>query len=67
MRGHELDIVCGPAGVGGTGKDGFKETIGKGRVEVTVPAKIWKVVMGSHGGRSRAQEEHAGHQCYHAE
>jgi endonuclease G len=45
MKGHELDIVCGPQGEGGTGKDGFKETIGKGRVEVTVPAKLWKVVV----------------------
>ncbi len=45
IKGHELDIVCGPQGVGGTGKDSFKETIGKGRVEVTVPAKVWKVIM----------------------
>ncbi len=45
MKGHELDIVCGPAGVGGTGKNGFKEQIGKGRVEVTVPAQVWKVIL----------------------
>ncbi|HKI36705.1 MAG TPA: DNA/RNA non-specific endonuclease [Gemmataceae bacterium] len=44
-QGHVLYIACGPHGTGGTGKDGYKEEIGKGKVEVTVPAKVWKVVM----------------------
>jgi endonuclease G len=44
-RGHVLYITCGPHGAGGTGKEGFKEEIGKGKVEVTVPAKVWKVIL----------------------
>lgn len=44
-KGDVLYITSGPHGVGGTGKDGHKEEIGKGRVEVTVPAKIWKVIL----------------------
>jgi endonuclease G len=44
-QGHVLQISCGPHGVGGTGKDGHREEIGKGRVEVTVPAKLWKVIL----------------------
>jgi endonuclease G, mitochondrial len=45
LRGHALYIVCGPSGVGGTGKDGYREEIGKGRLKVTVPAKLWKVIL----------------------
>ena len=44
-RGHVLQIACGPHGAGGTGKDGFKEEIGKGRLKVTVPARLWKVIL----------------------
>jgi endonuclease G len=44
-QGHVLYIACGPHGAGGTGKYGFKEQIGKGRVEVAVPAKLWKVIL----------------------
>src|SRR5207248_2997879 len=43
--GHELHIVCGPHGVGGTGKNGYREEIGKDRLKVTVPAKLWKVIL----------------------
>jgi endonuclease G len=43
--GHALYICCGPHGVGGEGKNGRKDEIGKGKVTVTVPAKIWKVVL----------------------
>src|SRR4051794_5399979 len=43
--GHVLWIACGPHGVGGEGKDGVKKVIGKGRVEVTVPKQLWKVVL----------------------
>ena len=44
-EGHVLYIACGPAGVGGTGKDGPATEIGKGRHRVTVPAELWKVVL----------------------
>jgi endonuclease G len=44
-KGHELYIVCGPHGVGGTGKNGPAEEIGKGRVTVVVPKKLWKVIV----------------------
>ena len=43
--GHALSIVCGPHGVGGTGKNGFAEAIGSGKLKVAVPAAFWKVVM----------------------
>jgi endonuclease G len=43
--GHVLQIACGPDGVGGAGKEGHKEKIGKGKLAVTVPAKVWKVIL----------------------
>jgi endonuclease G len=45
QKGHVLYIACGPQGVGGTGKNGPAEEIGKGRVKVAVPAKLWKVIL----------------------
>jgi len=39
-----LYIIDGPVGQGGTGRTGFKLTVGKVH-EVTVPAKCWKVIM----------------------
>jgi endonuclease G len=44
-KDHVLWIAAGPAGVGGEGKNGLKEEIGKGKVEVVVPAKVWKVIL----------------------
>jgi endonuclease G, mitochondrial len=44
-EGHVLYIAAGPVGVGGTGKDGRKEEIGEGRLKVTVPHRVWKVVL----------------------
>jgi endonuclease G len=44
-RGHKLHVVCGPSGVGGVGKNGYRREIGKGRLKVTVPAELWKVVL----------------------
>ncbi|MBX7105980.1 MAG: DNA/RNA non-specific endonuclease [Gemmataceae bacterium] len=44
-EGKELYIVCGPAGVGGTGSHGSKTMIGPPDVQVTVPSFVWKVVM----------------------
>jgi endonuclease G len=42
--GHVLYIACGPHGVGGTGKDGYKDEIGRGR-KITVPHVLWKVIL----------------------
>jgi endonuclease G len=42
--GHVLYIACGPNGVGGVGKAGAADEIGKGR-KITVPHKLWKVVL----------------------
>ncbi|MBF9237582.1 DNA/RNA non-specific endonuclease [Hymenobacter sp. BT683] len=43
QRGQELYIVMGSYGRGGTGANGFAQTIDQGRV--TVPARIWKVMV----------------------
>jgi endonuclease G len=43
--GHVLYICCGPHGVGGVGKNGPRDDIGKGKVSVAVPAKVWKVIL----------------------
>jgi endonuclease G, mitochondrial len=42
-EGKELYIVCGPAGHGGRGKNGFKTSLARGRV--TVPGECWKVIL----------------------
>jgi endonuclease G, mitochondrial len=39
----ELYIVCGPAGHGGRGKNGFKTSLTRGKV--TVPGECWKVIL----------------------
>jgi endonuclease G, mitochondrial len=44
-KGHELQIVCGPAGIGGIGRNGPRNEIGKGHTTVTVPARLWKVIV----------------------
>ncbi len=43
--GQVLHIVCGPQGIGGTGKDGPRDEIGKAGIYVAVPAKLWKVIL----------------------
>jgi endonuclease G, mitochondrial len=43
--GHVLHIVCGPYGIGGTGKNGPRDEIGKTGTYVAVPAKVWKVIL----------------------
>jgi len=44
VRQHQhLYIVAGPAGRGGTGSDGYKNSIANGRV--TVPAQCWKIIV----------------------
>ena len=44
-EGKVLSIACGPAGQGGTGLHGHEKEIGKGRIKVTVPRYVWKVVL----------------------
>jgi len=44
-QGNELYIACGPHGVGGEGKNGKATHIGKGKVQIEVPASVWKVVL----------------------
>jgi endonuclease G len=39
----ELYIICGPAGEGGRGREGVKNTLAHGKV--TVPAECWKVIL----------------------
>ncbi|MBT2558125.1 DNA/RNA non-specific endonuclease [Hymenobacter sp. ISL-91] len=41
--GNEVYIICGSYGKGGTGSNGFQTTLDQGRV--TVPARLWKVVV----------------------
>ena len=38
--------MCGPYGIGGTGKTGPRDEIGRaGGASVAVPAKVWKVIL----------------------
>lgn len=43
QRGQEIYIIMGSYGRGGTGSNGYAETLDQGRV--TVPARIWKVMV----------------------
>ena len=43
QRGQEIYVIMGSYGRGGTGKEGFLQTLDQGRV--TVPARIWKVMV----------------------
>ncbi len=43
MRGQEIYVIMGSYGRGGTGTNGFQQTLDQGRV--TVPARIWKVLV----------------------
>ena len=43
QRGQEVYVIMGSYGQGGTGANGFTTTIDQGRV--TVPARIWKVLL----------------------
>ena len=42
-RGHRLYVTAGPAGQGGRGRDGSRQTIARGKV--VVPADCWKVIV----------------------
>lgn len=41
--GNEVYVIMGVYGVGGTGSKGFAETINNGNI--TVPNRIWKVIV----------------------
>ncbi|WP_233169092.1 DNA/RNA non-specific endonuclease [Hymenobacter sp. BT523] len=43
QRGQEIYVIMGSYGRGGTGANGFFQTLDQGRV--TVPARIWKVMV----------------------
>ena len=43
QRGQEIYVIMGSYGRGGTGKDGFQQTLDQGRI--TVPTRIWKVMV----------------------
>jgi endonuclease G, mitochondrial len=47
--GNELYIISGPYGQGGTGSNGFANTIGIG---IVVPAKTWKIIVVLSNGNS---------------
>lgn len=42
-RGNDVYIQCGPLGVGGTGRNGYREKVGN--AAIVVPAKLWKVIV----------------------
>ncbi|PVY38762.1 DNA/RNA non-specific endonuclease [Pontibacter virosus] len=42
-QGNELYIIMGQYGKGGSGSNGYKETLANGKV--TVPNRIWKVIV----------------------
>ncbi|MDX5420396.1 MAG: DNA/RNA non-specific endonuclease, partial [Hymenobacteraceae bacterium] len=42
-QGNELYIIMGQYGKGGTGSNGYKETLASGKI--TVPNRIWKVIV----------------------
>ena len=43
QRGQEIYVIMGSYGRGGTGTNGFAQSLDQGRV--TVPARIWKVLV----------------------
>ena len=53
QRGQEIYVVMGSYGRGGTGTNGFAQTLDQGRV--TVPARIWKVLVILPEGRNDLQ------------
>jgi endonuclease G len=42
-QGNEVYVIMGNYGIGGTGSNGPAQTIDRGRI--TVPARIWKVLV----------------------
>jgi endonuclease G len=57
--GKEVYIAAGPHGIGGTGTDGKKLTIGKNAPFVTVPASVWKVALVVDKGRNPTKDSRA--------
>ncbi|MBT2557546.1 DNA/RNA non-specific endonuclease [Hymenobacter sp. ISL-91] len=58
QRGQEVYIIMGSYGQGGTGLQGFKTTIDEGRI--TVPARVWKVLVLLPAGANDLQRIAAG-------
>lgn len=58
-EGKELYLAAGPHGVGGTGADGKKLTIGRNVPFVTVPASVWKVALVVDKGRNPTKDSRA--------
>jgi endonuclease G len=54
-KGQTLYIVAGPAGQGGEGLKGVRDTIGR-TAKVTVPAQVWKVVLALDDGKGDASD-----------
>lgn len=50
QSGKEVFIICGSYGSGGTGNNGFATTIDNGNI--TVPSKLWKVIVVLPNGNS---------------
>ena len=44
QQGNEVYIIAGPIGQGGTGANGFMNTIGRNN-NITVPASLWKILI----------------------
>lgn len=49
-KGYELYIISGPQGVGGTGSNGYTETLGS--AAIVVPKYTWKVVLVIYNGNN---------------
>jgi endonuclease G len=58
VKGQEAYVLMGSYGRGGTGKNGLASTIDQGRV--TVPARIWKVIVFLPEGNNDLQRIAAG-------
>jgi endonuclease G len=58
VKGQEAYVLMGSYGRGGTGKNGLASTIDQGRV--TVPARIWKVIVFLPEGNNDLQRITAG-------
>ncbi len=50
--GYELHIVAGVAGRGGEGRNGYRNTIDGGNIEV--PSSVWKVILVQPNGTNDA-------------
>lgn len=54
QQGNEIYIIAGTFGKGGTGANGFANTIGRNN-NITVPASLWKIIVVLPVGQNDAQ------------